>query len=305
MKAKRFTSFMELLIVWRKHGKIHFFDFWGFENRNESVKKMIKESLLDKENFDFRPVIINTWDRPINKHFDVNLFSFSTANWYNDKIFPDFLYDSWEAAKIPDFDIITKELIECWRKKPKVDKIWWIGNFKTSPSRRVLANLWKKYPQYLDIKDSSEKWVKWMTLHELVETYWYLIDVEWNWWSARLKLLFFSWRPVFIQERKRKDFPLSLLVPYKHYIPIKNDFSDLIEKIEKYFDSDLVHEIWKNWQNFAIKELNKEKAYEYIYNEFVNISTQKISFNNCKIILLVFIVLTRKIYWKIKSVIHF
>lgn len=294
MKNKKITSFLELLIVWKKSWKLHFFDFWGFENRNESVKKILKESLSDTKIPDFKPVIINTWDRPFNKCFNVNVFSFCTADWYKDKILPDFLYDSWEAAKIPDFDVITEELIWAWEKKPKINKIWRIWNCETSPSRKVLENLWKHYPKYLDIRNSAQKWTKWMSLHELVETYWYLLDVEWRWWSARLKLLLFSWRPVFVQERKWKDHVISLLEPYKHYIPVKNDFSDFIEKIEKYFDSDLAFEIWKNWQKFSMEELNKDKAYHYIYSEFLNL--KKINYNNIKIFIVILIRIVKKCF---------
>ena len=304
IKLRDFIIPLWLLIVRKKKWKLHFIDLWCWADRNDLMIHILKES-LDKDNIkDFVPVVINTGDSPKNKYFKLNVFAFTTSDEYYDRIIPDWTYDSWMECKIPKFEEITKDIIEAWKNQPNTNKIWRVWNFQTSNSRPILGELWNKYPQYLEIKDSYVKNPnnkEYCTLPDLVKKYKYLIDVEWNTYSARLKYLLFSGRPVFIQERKWKEYALIWAIPFKDYIPVKNDFSDLIEKIEKYFNSDLINKIWKNWQKFAIKKLNKTKAYEYIYKEFINIAKQRIKFNNCKIILFVLIVLSKQIYQRIRG----
>ena len=263
----------------KKKWKLHFIDLWWRADRNKLMISIFKEALGNNTIKNFPVVIINTWDRPINKYLKINIFSFSTADWYHDKMVPDWTYDSWMECKIPEFNKIIKEIEKTGTLQPTIDKIWRIWNLNTSHSRSILLNLWKKYPQYLDIKDSNS-W-EYISLPDLVKTYRYLIDVEWNGFSWRLKYLFFSWRAIFVQERPLNEYALLWAIPYKDYIPVKNDFSDLIEKIEKYFNSDLINKIWKNWQKFATENLNKEKAYKYILNEFINL--KKVRFNTLKV----------------------
>ncbi|MDR2641017.1 MAG: hypothetical protein LBC61_07135 [Candidatus Peribacteria bacterium] len=50
-----------------------------------------------------------------------------------------------------------------------------------------------------------------------------------------------------MQDRDFKDFTFKFLKPYKNYIPIKNDLSDLVRKCKKYFNNDkLIEKIAKN-----------------------------------------------------------
>ncbi len=283
MKFKKIPLW--LLIVRKKRWKLHFVDLWWWADRNILMINILKESLSEDNIIDFPPVVINTGDRPMNKMFKLNVFSFTTANWYYDRIIPDWTYDSRMECKIPKFKKITKDIIEAWKFQADINKIWRIWNFRTSPSRLKLKDLWDRYPQHLDIRDSNTS--KYMSLPDLVKTYRYLIDVEWNGFSWRLKYLFFSGRPVFVQDRIRNEYALMWAIPYRDYIPVKNDFSDLIEKIEKYFDTELLQEIWKNWQKFAVENLSKRKAYEYIRNEFINLKKEKN--NKLKITILVFL----------------
>jgi hypothetical protein len=153
-------------------------------------------------------------------------------------VIPDFVYDCWKECKIPAFDKITSSLVSTGKKKADMKKVGWIGNYNTSTIRLVLAKLGQEFPEYLDIRNSNDKNTKRMSLEELVETYKFLIDVEGVGYSGRTKLLFFSGRPLFIQERKRQDFALQSAVPYEHYIPVKNDLSDLIEQVKLVVDDE-------------------------------------------------------------------
>jgi hypothetical protein len=61
----------------------------------------------------------------------------------------------------------------------------------------------------------------------------YLIDCPGIGYSGRLKWLLASGRPVFIVERKIVEYWLESLQPWVHFIPVKEDLSDLMEAWRK------------------------------------------------------------------------
>tara|TARA_B100001989_G_scaffold44138_1_gene27621 strand:- start:1892 stop:2173 length:282 start_codon:yes stop_codon:yes gene_type:complete len=84
-------------------------------------------------------------------------------------------------------------------------------------------------------------------------------------YSGRVKLLLFSGRCLFLQDREFEEWYYSHLKPFVHFIPIKDDLSDLNDK---YYwalnNSRKVGQIAKNAQEFAIKYLTKNTAIEFI-----------------------------------------
>ncbi|MBX7066698.1 MAG: hypothetical protein K1X28_05655 [Parachlamydiales bacterium] len=70
----------------------------------------------------------------------------------------------------------------------------------------------------------------------------------------------------FKQESDQEQWFYSALKPYTHYIPIKNDMSDLIEKVEWARSHDTeVQQIIQNAQDFAKNNLLPEDDYLYLY----------------------------------------
>ena len=57
-----------------------------------------------------------------------------------------------------------------------------------------------------------------------------LIDIEGFGYSGRLKYLLWSHRPVLLVDRPHKEFFFEFLKEWEHYIPVKRDLSDLLEK---------------------------------------------------------------------------
>ncbi|WP_221563882.1 glycosyl transferase family 90 [Alkalihalobacillus sp. TS-13] len=96
--------------------------------------------------------------------------------------------------------------------------------------------------------------------------YKYVIDIQGVGYSSRLKLLMQLKRPVFIVERDYHEFFFPFMVPFKHYIPVKRNLSDLIPLI-KWLNEDeesykmIVHET----NRFAEKYLSKEYAIKHLY----------------------------------------
>ena len=70
------------------------------------------------------------------------------------------------------------------------------------------------------------------------------------------------------------------LIPYIHFIPIKHDLEDLIEKINWCINNDdKCHQIAINASKFFKKELSKNAIFDYLQSQFINIYNNK-SFNN-------------------------
>ena len=68
----------------------------------------------------------------------------------------------------------------------------------------------------------------------------------------------------------KQDFPgvqwfFKPLKPYVHYVPLKHDISDLIEKIEWAKNDGLCKQISKNASEFALNNLMFEDVYLYFY----------------------------------------
>ncbi len=94
--------------------------------------------------------------------------------------------------------------------------------------------------------------------------YKYLLDIRGYGWSDRLKILLQLGRPIFMVNRPYKEWYTDKLVPWKHYIPVKEDMSDLIEQYyymeehpEKYA------EIVENMDAFAEEYLSPEAVLKY------------------------------------------
>jgi hypothetical protein len=71
-----------------------------------------------------------------------------------------------------------------------------------------------------------------------------LVDVDGNAWSSRFAELLSTSSVVFKQESEYWDWFWPLLEPYKHFIPVKRDLSDLIPLLRTWSaDVDALHAI--------------------------------------------------------------
>lgn len=76
----------------------------------------------------------------------------------------------------------------------------------------------------------------------------------------------FSNSLIFKQNSPHIQWFYKALTPYAHYIPVRSDFGDLLEKIQwaKEHDKE-AQRISKNAQKFAAKNLKKSDVYFYVY----------------------------------------
>lgn len=187
-------------------------DMWGFQTRNSSTLKMF-EQIPDPPDGVYH---IWTGDVPVAGLLDYT------------KI-PDFTFYSWPEAGLPIFypDFYESIPPEFDTKK---DRLLWIGAGTDDFEPRMhLYNTYKDYPDF-EIIPLSKSTHKSMKEHS---DYKYLLDIEGRGWSARLKFLLMLNSVVFIMDRPYVEYWHDEFEPWVHYVPVKRDASDLVEKFEK------------------------------------------------------------------------
>ena len=269
----------EFIRVTVKNKKIDFKDYACYRNRFYSTKELTLAAFKHRKFFlaNYR-FWIYTGDK-FNYNF---LLKYKKKNFYyftKDKNpYPCFSFWGWIGAKL-DFERDTKILAKVGLKKPKIQKAFWIGNVETSPKRADLLKIGKKRSDILDIQDHkfSEDDKKKKNFIPLIDHYRWsiLIDIEGQGYSGRLKYLLYSRRPLLIIENNWKEFWQHGLKPMVHYIPVKSDLSDLVEKTEMLLnDANLQKEIAKNALNYARKNITRETAYKQIESVFKHAKEQ-------------------------------
>lgn len=244
------SSGLPCVLIRKKNGILEFDEWNGYETRNESVIHLIKLTVAccDIADFEWILVITEDSDRSISerriliddhifhevKKRVIPIFNFSTSKSNYDFVCPDFVFDHWKQVGLVDYEETRKSLRHIG--PPLTDCLGWRGSL-THPSRYILVNL-NSYPQF-DCEMTS--WNRanperlsannYLTFEEQVLKWRYLIDVEGYGYSGRLKLLLSSPRVTFIQNRVHEEFFFPYLIPWEHYVPVKSDLSDLLEKL--------------------------------------------------------------------------
>lgn len=182
----------------------------------------------------------------------------------NIELIPDYFFvNNREWTKYDDYDSLVKEMLAASEKSWQYDNLFWIGAISKKPVRENLYKI-SKCDKRLKILatdrdlDRGEK--PFVSLVDHVK-YKYLLDMAGNSWSDRRKVLLFSGRPLFIVGDEWEEYALTDLVPFKHYIPVKKDFSDLIDKLD-WADSnpEAVMKIAEQAKQFALNRLTRERA---------------------------------------------
>jgi hypothetical protein len=199
---------------------------------------------------------------------------------------PDCFFHSWPTANIRSFEETKNQIIVESAKPPCIDKIGWFGNIY-SPLGDVIEH--KTRPLLYKIGQDNREWFdvihilprngyinetipEYLTLPYLTK-YKYLIDIGGNGWSGRLKWLLFSKRPLLLVDRNYIEYFYNDLIPYKHYIPVKMDLSDLLEQAEwmrNNYDKSL--EIAKNAFEYAMENFTEDKLIDRVYQVYQNIN---------------------------------
>ena len=254
--------------------KLIFKDLGGYETRNPSTFWCIQKA-DEKYNWnDFNEIIIHTGDYENND----NDYTYSKQYNYNNLV-PDFNFHSWPQVGINDYEKFVKEIDNAGLKKFEINKVGWIGNKNTNIMRRKLVEIGDNNKELFDILDMY--WIhsgntqlnssKYISTPELVEKYSILIDIEGCGYSGRLKHLLWSHRPLLLVDRPHKEFFFEFLNEWEHYIPVKRDLNDLIEKTKWCLDNyDKALIIAENAFQFSKLYLTSDACYDKWNNIICN-----------------------------------
>jgi hypothetical protein len=248
----------------------------GFQSRNEAtllffldVFSVAKENIKKEIEFKFY-----TGDYPT---VDKRVFSYSNESLDGNVItIPEFDFVSWKEANINDYQIQVDKIISQSKNNFQIEKLFWIGNVNTHPSRKLFLDNFSDEPliECRQLDPSLPNFNDYFVTLEDHCKYKYLIDLQGNGFSARLKYLLFTGRPLLIQDRKWMTYYHKLLIPYVHFIPVKENLSDLVSQIN-YLESNpnVAKKIADNAQKFALENLVKNKVFEYylnLINNYIN-----------------------------------
>ena len=254
-----------------------------YDERSDNTKELIKECADKYNNPDILNIELELNDRGLfEEQWNNPKYSFSydiNKPELRNYCGPDFAFYGWQTANIPLFEQVRDEIIQNSQDIPKHDKIGWHGNVSTSSNRSILKKIGDENPDLFDIidinpigYDINETIPQYMSLPELVSNYKYLIDIEGFGWSARLKYLLFSKRPLIIVDRTFVEYYHTDLIPNYHYIPVKNDLSDLVSQTEWIINNpEEAQEIANNAFEFATTNFSKDKLLDRIYEVYLNL----------------------------------
>tara|TARA_B100002019_G_C21250449_1_gene590837 strand:- start:69 stop:2060 length:1992 start_codon:yes stop_codon:yes gene_type:complete len=193
-----------------------------------------------------------------------NSYSFSTVSGKYEETFPDWSFYGWETAGIKSF----RDAIQTFPKSPpETNKIGWIGSLLNVKARKDFV---KKFSDthFSDAYTTQgcfnlkiRKPPKFMTHSEQILKWKYLIDIRGIGYSGRTKFLMHSNRVVFLVNSPFEEYWYQFLEPWKHYVPVKDDYSDLEENYYKVENDKNLHDFILNEQTkFAKKYITYESA---------------------------------------------
>lgn len=206
------------------------------------------------------------------------------------------LFEDW-YTRLCNWEDMANQTNEACLKSPwetKINKLFWRGsgtdnhytpqNWKRAPRGR-LVYLSHKHPELIDagffhmhpwhVDNESEFWKiigkKELIPLEEVPHYKYSIDLDGTTCSypgLMWKLLMNS--VVFKQDSENEMYFYSQLKPWVHYIPVKRNLSDLLDKLSwaRKHDEE-AQKIAENGRNFALANLMNKQRFLYFYKVLV------------------------------------
>lgn len=243
-----------------------FYDFGGYESRNESTIKLIIDAIKENESI-FIGKKINITINTSDQTYDGCINFSHPSNKY--LTIPDFTFDGWREIGIESFEDMVNMIKVESEKKYEINKVFWSGSVGSNiPVRMKYKNLSALYSDILIcneidfIRDNPKKLIgiNFTTLPEHCK-YKYLLDLEGVGWSARLKFLCFTNRVLILNDRPYKEYWMDGLIDGENCIIVNRDLSNLVERItEIEKNPDMYKKLRDNLKDFAKKTLTLENA---------------------------------------------
>ena len=251
------------MFVWKTNGVLDYTSHQNCQSRNEATFETIRRA----NPRDFERVQINTGD----VDNDPGALAFSTQTDDYSRCVPDFVFGGWPESGVDDYTETAQRMSEAGESEPEMNVMGWRGAMTHSNRRNLLKFTDKSLYDIEEVHWSGPSSTQkrhectnnFVTLVGHVKKWKYLIDVEGNGWSARMKLLMFGRRVLFLQDRPHKEWFWPLMEPWKHFVPVARDLSDLEEKYKIVRgDPDIYTRVASESHAFAMKHLTVEAACE-------------------------------------------
>lgn len=209
-----------------------------YESRGKSTIAMVQDAYASL------PHSIRESLKPFSVFFylgDRSYYPFSySSKEVNSRTIPCHVFHAWKECGIESYDNVCEQMQQRGQFPPKDKRLFWIGNIATHKTREVFLEAASKrndvfaidsgnWHGSVGVMKQAEK--KYISLPDHCD-YGYLMDIQGNGYSGRTKLLLHSGRPLFYQDRQWHEYWFFETKPFVHYIPVKEDFSDLAEKLE-------------------------------------------------------------------------
>jgi hypothetical protein len=182
--------------------------------------------------------------------------------------YPDYFFKDCSDYGVIDYEEARVKVMAEGVRPPQYPSLGWLGAI-TSDVRERFVDLAKSAGQpdvyYRSITwDSDFNTVpvnKYMSMEKQASMFKYMLDMEGVGYSPRLKLQFFSFRPIFIVDRPWQEFYFEYLEPWVHYVPVARDLSDFNTNLAKLnSDPKLAASITVNMSDFAQQYLTRAAA---------------------------------------------
>lgn len=247
-----------------------------YGTRVEAVERMVIDT-IDKFKLtnDFSIYVSMLDNSPLKSSaYRAKVYFFNSTHKEYDALFPCYIYDSWPESGINNTEQYCKSFIDT---TPLTNNIGWIGA-NTIELRRTVVEL-SKGSHFIDAsfydRIPSVNGNPVLPFQEQINKWKYLLDIEGFAWSGRLKILLRSPRIVFMVDRPYEEWFSPFIVPWKHYVPVKRDLSDLEENYYRLeSDKNLQNYISENQKIFANEYLTRDAALSRI-KDIIELTTVK------------------------------
>jgi hypothetical protein len=158
-----------------------------------------------------------------------------------EKLIPSWIFDKWVEAGIYDYSKTVLNLSVIAREHNRTYQCGWAGNYLSDSrglrKRQLFVDVAQQDPYILEVVPvSSRTSPSRLNFSQQVERWRCMIDVRGSGFSARVPVLLHSGRPLLFVARPylwtwlTDPASPAQIKPWKHYIPVLDDFSDLVNK---------------------------------------------------------------------------
>ncbi len=222
-------------------GGLNVLDFSQYESRGGNMLRMLRDLVAAAPaSFEGKIGMASFGDTPPEPAADLAAqfdFAFCTTKWQGRpsafQWIPSPNSIAWPQVGIDDGEALLQQMLD-HAAPPETAKLFWIGA-DTHPVRGQLRDLAADHPDMMDIELMGWKptggialasKTRFVSLFDHVQ-FKYLVDLPGYGYSGRLRWLLASGRPVFVVERTCVEPWFEELVPWVHFVPVKDDLSDL------------------------------------------------------------------------------